>query len=688
MGYKRDQNYDGETFRTTSTEPGDVPPELPPPYTEEPPSTSKVVPVLPPRQPAATASSSDDSRRKLLLIYVHGFTGNETSFQKFPADVHDLASKQLVDQYMVQSIVYPKYKSRKKMDFARDEFSSWLREHESDRTDVILLGHSMGGLLAAEVALLPLNNLSATPLRHRIVGTINLDVPFLGVHPGIVASGISSLFRKAPDQPSEEQVSTQEPLMTPSTSSDVLSPSSSSVSQIGDTSTINTSATSSNVAPSTRSLSLDSRDNPSGVPEATDSKQSKLSRAFYFINKHSDGLTKATKSYLTSHIEFGGCLADYKGLMNRYSAIKALEQNPRSRVRFINFYTASTGRAKRPKLPDSVEDGEQPTISEEGKPAADQDTRESDLSGCDTELQLLSPQASTIRDDGATADSYVVSSENSSDSEPLERSEENTIEVPNQCSINLTDPPTREPPRIPSFSTTSATDLEKIPSNLPSADFLPSLPDHPSKPPAFDSSMYPDKDALKIASRDHDRALKTYNRLLKDRDNAIKDRRKLLDKRAKAAEKERRDEARKASKRKAGLNEKGTAPMAGNDDNGDGMENATTATSEPQRIQAASTPSSPPPSISKPTSTTSTTLAKAPKPPKQPKPSKYRPFCLLPHKLDPTWVRVVMRDTDEIEAHCGLFARDGEHYAGFVTAVVERIGTWIQEAPVGRQNLP
>lgn len=545
----------------------------------------------------------------------------------------------------------------------------------------------MGGLLAAEVALLPLNNLSATPLRHRIMGTINLDVPFLGVHPGIVASGISSLFRKAPDQPSEEKVSAQEPLMTPSTSSDLLSPSPSSVSQIGDTSTINTVATSSNVALSTGSLSLDSRDNPSGVPEATDSKQSKLSRAFYFINKHSDGLTKATKSYLTSHIEFGGCLADYKGLMNRYSAIKALEQNPRSRVRFINFYTASTGRAKRPKLPDSVEDGEQPTISEEGKPAADQNTRDSDLSGCDTELHLLSPQASTIRDDGAAADSYVVSSENSSDSEPLERSEENTIEVLNQCFINLTDPPTRESPRIPSFST-SATELENNSSNLPSADFLPSLPDHPSKPPPFDSSMYPNKDALKIASRDHDRALKTYNRLLKDRDNAIKDRRKILDKRAKAAEKERRDEARNASKRKARLDEKATAPMVGNDDSGHGMENATTATSEAQPIQAASTPSPPPPAISKPTSTTSTTPAKAPKPPKQPKPRKYRPFCLLPHQRDPTWIRVVMRDTDEIEAHCGLFARDGEHYAGFVTAVVECIGTWIQEASIDRENLP
>ena len=125
MGYKRDQNYKGETFRTTSIAPEEVGSELPPPYTEEEQSTCKDVPALPPRQSAAITPSSDESRRKLLLIYVHGFTGNETSFQSFPTDVHDLTSKQLVDAYTVQSIVYPKYKSRKKIDFARDEFSNW-----------------------------------------------------------------------------------------------------------------------------------------------------------------------------------------------------------------------------------------------------------------------------------------------------------------------------------------------------------------------------------------------------------------------------------------------------------------------------------------------------------------------------------------------------------------------------------
>ncbi|KAL8652210.1 MAG: hypothetical protein Q9226_004367 [Calogaya cf. arnoldii] len=685
MGYKRDQNYDGETFRTTSTGPEDVPSELPPPYTAEEPSTSKIVPALPPRQSVAAAPSSNESRRKLLLIYVHGFTGNETSFQKFPTDVHDLASRKLLDAYTVQSIVYPKYKSRKKIDFARDEFSSWLREYESARTDIILLGHSMGGLLAAEVALLPLNSYSATPLRHRILGTINLDAPFLGIHPGIVASGISSLFRKAPDQPGEANASGQEPLMTRSSSVDVPRSSVPSATQVGDAPMLNTSssasASASDVAPSIRSLSLDSRDNASGPPETMDSKQSTLSRAIYFINKHSDGLTKATKSYLTSHIEFGGCLADYKGLLNRYSGIRALEDNPRSRVRFVNYYTASTGRSQRPKPPASVDDEAPPTSSEDRRPSVDQETRDPDLSALTTDLAQLSSRASTDKDEGAAIESNIVLSEDISDNEPSDLCEGNDTELPDQYSINLTDPPIRQPPGIPSSSTVSATKLEttNLP-DIPSADFLPPLPDPPAKPPPLDSSMYPNKDAHKIASRDHDRALKTYSRLLKDRDKAIKDRRKLLDKRVKTAEKEKRDEERKESKNKAKRDDKATKPMAENDDRGDDLENAITASSDqPESIPATTSPLSPPPSISKPTSTTS---AKPPKPPKQPKPLKYRPFCLLPHQPDPTWIRVLMRDTDEIDAHCGLFGREREHYEGFVTAVVETIGMWIEEAPI------
>ena len=47
----------------------------------------------------------------------------------------------------------------------------------------------MGGLLAADVALL---------FRHRIIGVLNFDVPFVGMHPGIIKAGLGSIFTKVP----------------------------------------------------------------------------------------------------------------------------------------------------------------------------------------------------------------------------------------------------------------------------------------------------------------------------------------------------------------------------------------------------------------------------------------------------------------------------------------------------------
>ncbi|KAJ1305390.1 hypothetical protein OPQ81_000405 [Rhizoctonia solani] len=53
---------------------------------------------------------------------------------------------------------------------------------------VILCGHSMGGLLTAEAAF------AAPP--GRVVGLVSFDVPYLGVHPRVVKSGIASLFKR------------------------------------------------------------------------------------------------------------------------------------------------------------------------------------------------------------------------------------------------------------------------------------------------------------------------------------------------------------------------------------------------------------------------------------------------------------------------------------------------------------
>ena len=70
-------------------------------------------------------SDEQGDRRKLLLIFIHGFMGNETSFQSFPAHVHSLVAALLSETHTVHTKIYPRYRSKKKIDFARDDFSRW-----------------------------------------------------------------------------------------------------------------------------------------------------------------------------------------------------------------------------------------------------------------------------------------------------------------------------------------------------------------------------------------------------------------------------------------------------------------------------------------------------------------------------------------------------------------------------------
>jgi hypothetical protein len=99
-----------------------VPNEPPPPYQEQwgsgDPRSSSMHSLLP-------VESVNETRRKLLLIYIHGFMGNETSFKSFPAHVHNILTLTLAKSHVVHTKIYPRYKSRRAIDFARDDFSNW-----------------------------------------------------------------------------------------------------------------------------------------------------------------------------------------------------------------------------------------------------------------------------------------------------------------------------------------------------------------------------------------------------------------------------------------------------------------------------------------------------------------------------------------------------------------------------------
>ena len=83
------------------------------------------------QDPRSTSTQSlipaerSNGKRTLLMIYLHGFLGSETSFGSFPAHVHNLVSVAVAKTHVVHTKIYPRYRSRRAIEHARDEFSNW-----------------------------------------------------------------------------------------------------------------------------------------------------------------------------------------------------------------------------------------------------------------------------------------------------------------------------------------------------------------------------------------------------------------------------------------------------------------------------------------------------------------------------------------------------------------------------------
>ncbi|KAF7964915.1 hypothetical protein HWV62_1649, partial [Athelia sp. TMB] len=134
--------------------------------------------------------------------------GNDLTFQTptgpqtFPKDLQQHLANVFPLHLKVQSSLYPTYKSKKPISFATHNFLEWLETQPPG--PVILMAHSMGGLLAADAATNTSNK------AHRVIGMVAFDTPYLGMHPHVVISGIASLIPKDDDEkkskPSERKM--------------------------------------------------------------------------------------------------------------------------------------------------------------------------------------------------------------------------------------------------------------------------------------------------------------------------------------------------------------------------------------------------------------------------------------------------------------------------------------------------
>lgn len=532
----------------------------------------------------------------------------------------------------------------------------------------------MGGLLAADIALV---------FRHRIVGVINFDVPFLGMHPGIIKAGLGSIFSKPPAPVDEipEESTGKKP------------------SRIG---------TLFNPKPS------DPNFNPSFYNDVQLPVRKGWENTLHWLNKHYDkGLKQATKGLVKSHFEFGSAMADYRELKQRYARVRALEEdderkrksaNPTvaspPRIRFVNYYTVSTGRPKKPKSPKS------PSPSRPCSRSSQQHNSEAN-----TMASISQPKLEHLRSQSGINSPRISV-------EVQEHRGNEIIPVSPQEPLSATSP-------VDSFSVQSRTQ------SMESPPTLPEIPPIPQEPPFVDLMQYSDRTQRKAAEKEHEQALKEYQKLVKARNKAIHERGKLEEKWEKHQEQQLQKHKLESEKQQhqhhyqqsqndsettqdshpstnmhkgyemspeeapdiqameedLDTMQLGEKQNQGNPNHPYGNYDFSRSVIMNQKTpdDAASMTDS---SYTLATTDSNVTHSQPPTPSAEAdgeqKKKKLKKFCMLPPKdehgnKDPTWVRVFMKNMDEVTAHTSLFFVN-ETYERLVGDVGARIEEWIREA--------
>ncbi|KAK7186092.1 hypothetical protein DPSP01_000693 [Paraphaeosphaeria sporulosa] len=166
-------------------------------------------------------------KKTLLLCFIHGFKGSDGTFRTFPSHLKALLQHAL-PKVTVLAITYPQYETRGDLRECVGRFKEWLQDKVIDlevangtpsptvdpSVHTILIGHSMGGIVAAETLLsiideqpIPSHNSasnSASSLRDSstlmfpyIQAILAFDTPYLGIAPGVVAHGAEKHWNTA-----------------------------------------------------------------------------------------------------------------------------------------------------------------------------------------------------------------------------------------------------------------------------------------------------------------------------------------------------------------------------------------------------------------------------------------------------------------------------------------------------------
>ncbi|KAK0621155.1 hypothetical protein B0T17DRAFT_277747 [Bombardia bombarda] len=320
-------------------------------------------------------------KKTLLLCFIHGFKGDEATFGEnyaFTRHLRRLVASSL-PKINVEVVVYPTYETRGDLGECVGRFRDWLLNKVIDlevhagtpsptidpSVRVILVGHSMGGIVAAETAIElaseqpihgstdpakedpKIGRADATPpprpptpnslMFPYVQGVLAFDTPFLGISPGVVAHGAESHYNTATAAMAQLSGLTglwggaKQAEASANTMQKKLAAPPPSSGGSGDNDRNANAATNANAAAN--------NDNGWGkwgkiamVAGAVGAVAAGGAAAYLHRNEISQGL-----SWATSHLEFVGCLARKEELRRRVAYMVRLERE--IGVGFGNLYT-------------------------------------------------------------------------------------------------------------------------------------------------------------------------------------------------------------------------------------------------------------------------------------------------------------------------------------------------------------
>ncbi|KAK9453631.1 hypothetical protein V1511DRAFT_504067 [Dipodascopsis uninucleata] len=142
--------------------------------------------------------------KQLLLIHVHGFKGTVNTFRDYHLHLQQNVQTQYpLDELRVVSMVYPQYETKGEIDTAVNDLQKYIETAVIDAevalgtespvvtpgVAVILVAHSMGGLVSADVIAKTLAG-DKRYMFPTIIGALCFDSPFLGLHTSVFAQDV------------------------------------------------------------------------------------------------------------------------------------------------------------------------------------------------------------------------------------------------------------------------------------------------------------------------------------------------------------------------------------------------------------------------------------------------------------------------------------------------------------------